>query len=118
MRVAFDGVGSLPMEKIQRFRSTIQRRVDQEMALREMRANLRQAVKQGYTLTDAERDLLRGESSEDSFDSEKGSQKGWRRLGSLGEKTKATLEAGKLRIKQLPMPLTKSPSNKETSNGA
>lgn len=123
MRVAFDGVGSLPMEKIRRFRHTIQRRVDQEMAAREMRANLRQAVKQGYVLTEAERGLLRGESSgEDLWEEEDGgSNKGWKRLGSwstIGEKTKATLEAGKQRIKQLPKTLPKQLSNNKDREAA
>jgi hypothetical protein len=109
MRVAFDGLGSLSMEKIQRFRDTNQRKVDKEMAAREMRANLRAAVKEGYVLTETEVELLKSEAEDDISEgtsSEDGASRGgassWKKFGAaLGEKTKATLDAGKQKVKQL-----------------
>jgi hypothetical protein len=106
MRVAFDGLGSLPMEKIKGFRDTNQRKVDKEMAAREMRANLRAAVKEGYVLTEAEAALLNSETEDDSEEgSEDSASRGgssWKRFGTvLGERTKATLDAGKQKMKQL-----------------
>ena len=88
MRVAFDGVGSLPMGKIRRYRDKNQVCVDKEMAAREMRANLRAAVKQGYVMTADEEELLR--EPEEGSDGGRGGR--WRRLGSAlaGEVKKVT----------------------------
>ena len=113
MRVAFDGVGSLSMDRIQHFRDAHQRGVDSEMAAREMRANLRAATKEGYVLTDAERELLKEPEraantmvavvEEEEEDVAVSGLLRWKKLGSvLGEKTKATLETGKQKMKQLP----------------
>lgn len=58
MRVAFDGIGSLSMDRIQDLRHANQRLVDSEFAVREMKANLRAAVKEGYVLTPEEENFL------------------------------------------------------------
>jgi hypothetical protein len=58
MRVAFDGVGALPMARIAAARGRYQVAVDREFAARETRANLRQAVRAGYVLQDGEEALL------------------------------------------------------------
>lgn len=63
MKVAFDGIGSLSMDRIRNLRKTQQKRVDNEFAIREMKANLRAAVKQGYVLTSEEAHILEGEDS-------------------------------------------------------
>lgn len=117
MRVAFDGVGSLPMDRIQQYRDRNQRSVDREFAQRELRANLRQAVlERGYVLTEAEADLLQGgdgdQDGDETLNSGNGERVGrlWRgqlhglaAVGSvLGERTKATLGAGAQRLRQLP----------------
>lgn len=51
MRVAFDGIGSLPMDRIRRYRVRNQENVDKEFAERETRAKLRAAVQEdGFVL--------------------------------------------------------------------
>jgi hypothetical protein len=50
MRLAFDGVGSMPMERIRQFREHNQREVDSEFAARETRLKLRQAQRDGFVL--------------------------------------------------------------------
>ncbi|EFN58503.1 hypothetical protein CHLNCDRAFT_56888 [Chlorella variabilis] len=58
--VAFEGVGSMPMERINSYRARKQREVDREMAERETRVNLRQAVaKDGFVLQGSDAELLR-----------------------------------------------------------
>ncbi len=49
LHVAFDGIGRLPMNRIDKFRNEKQRMVDKEIALRETRAKLKQAVQQTDT---------------------------------------------------------------------
>jgi hypothetical protein len=62
VQVAFEGVGSMPMERIDRYRARKQREVDREMAARETRVNLQAAVaEQGFVVTEAEAQLLRAQ---------------------------------------------------------
>jgi len=58
MRAAFDGIGTLPMGAIRRYRAVNQREVDYEFAERETRANLRAAVKNGFVVSDDEAAML------------------------------------------------------------
>ena len=59
MRVAFDKVGSLPMDTIRRHRARKQVEVDHEMAARETRVALRSAVAAGYVVQEGDEELLR-----------------------------------------------------------
>lgn len=61
MSVAFEGVGSLSMGKIKRFREVNQKIVDTEFAERQTRTNLRKALASGFVLEEQELDILREE---------------------------------------------------------
>ena len=69
LKVAFDGVGSLPMKQINKYRDEKQRMVDKELAARNTRERLRTAVmEEGYVLMEGEKDLM--EDSEHNFTDE------------------------------------------------
>lgn len=59
MKVAFDGIGPLSMERIQFYRARNKRKIDKEFAQRELRANLREAMRdKEYIPTEADLELL------------------------------------------------------------
>jgi hypothetical protein len=69
LKVAFDGIGSLPMKQIDKYRDEKQRMVDKELAVRNTRERLRTAVmEQGHVLMEGEKDLM--EDSEHNFTDE------------------------------------------------
>lgn len=61
MKVAFDGIGPLSMERIQFYRARNKGRIDKEFAQRELRANLKDAIRnENYIPTEADLELLNG----------------------------------------------------------
>lgn len=59
LKVAFDGVGSLSMKQINKYRDEKQRMVDKELAVRNTRERLRTAVmEEGHVLMEGEKDLM------------------------------------------------------------
>lgn len=49
-QVAFDGIGSLPMTTIRRYRQASQQAVDHELAMRETNKNLQRALREGFVM--------------------------------------------------------------------
>lgn len=120
MKVAFDGVGSLPMERIQKYRMINQKTVDEELVAREMRVKLRAAVKEGYVLMPGEEGLLEEPGLGSEQTASQGSEKrmlseAWMHLQAagavFGEKTKATLEASRGAVVHAKSALMKTASN-------
>ena len=122
-QVAFEGVGSMPMERINSYRARKQREVDREMAERQARANLRAAVAEGrFVVGEGEAELLaRNTGGGGGRDGSSGSEAGgggagagapgvvprttsasggrWvSQLAVLGSKAKDTLDRGRMRI--------------------
>lgn len=127
-QVAFDGVGSMPMERINSYRARKQREVDRELAERETQRNLAAAVQeQGFVLSAHDAAILRrsGEAGAPHHGSGSGSSQGassvpggspvrslaasssmgstagsrWvSSLQALGSKAKDTLDRGRIRI--------------------
>ncbi|KAL4443069.1 hypothetical protein ABPG77_008560 [Micractinium sp. CCAP 211/92] len=128
MKVAFDGVGSMPMERINSYRARKQREVDRELAERETQRNLAAAVQeQGFVLSAHDAAILRrsGEAGAQHHGSGSGGSQGassvpggspvrslaasssmgstagsrWvSSLQALGSKAKDTLDRGRIRI--------------------
>eukprot|EP00889_Picochlorum_renovo_P000335 jgi/Picre1/27365/NNA_000332.t1 len=61
LHIAFDGIGRLPMNRIEKFRNEKQRMVDKEIALRETRAKLKQAVQETDSLGQQQWVMMEGE---------------------------------------------------------
>jgi len=102
IRVAFDGIGSLPMDRIQKYRVRNQETVDREFAARETRARLREAVKEGgHILMEGEEELLQ-EPADNTCADGKGT---WR------DQLKAVGTALGERLPSLPLPRTSSKKN-------
>ncbi|KAL4457817.1 hypothetical protein ABPG75_012682 [Micractinium tetrahymenae] len=128
MKVAFEGVGSMPMERINSYRARKQREVDREFAERETQRNLAAAVQEhGFVLSTQDAALLKrsGDAEATAQGSGGGSSQGgssaaggsparglaasssvgaaggsrWvSSLQALGSKAKDTLDRGRMRI--------------------
>eukprot|EP00887_Chlorella_sp_A99_P001441 scaffold8.g1441.t1 len=124
MRVAFEGVGSMPMDTIRRHRAMKQAEVDHEMAARETRLALRSAVGAGFVVQGEEEALFRepvgappsgaagGEAAAAAAAQQSaagaggmqrsgsgGAGSGWRaQLAALGERTRDTLAVSKHKL--------------------
>lgn len=106
LKVAFDGIGSMPMLAIKRYRQVSQAQVDHELALRETNKNLQRALREGFVIPEEEVHVLREaeshpEAGQLQDEGEGGSSAGrgvWRvQLQTIGEKYRERMGRGKER---------------------